>query len=177
MQQLVKIELSCMRELKFYVLWRCTQNKNVKKTCQHIFAKLSSRLHESSILTIFWCSKMTPPRALWTPRWLHVTQTFFLRWDKIFPKFKKVQKNNILARTVTDMQNFSKVQKSPLSELRRVSKVILFVQTVNKHMGFLMVISSRLHESSILMYFSIIFGKKGVQDDVRKGRRITRRQK
>ena len=28
--------------------------QNVKKTCQHIFAKLSSRLHESSILTICW---------------------------------------------------------------------------------------------------------------------------
>ena len=41
------------------------------KICQQIFAKLSSRLHESLSLTILWGSKMTPPRALWTPRWWH----------------------------------------------------------------------------------------------------------
>ena len=51
MQQLVKIELSCRRELNFYVLWWCVQTKLWKNLCQHIFAKLSSRLHESSILT------------------------------------------------------------------------------------------------------------------------------
>ena len=43
-----------------------------------------------------------------------------------------------------------------------MSKMSLVLKSVNKHMGFLMVLSSRLHESSNFDVFLIIFGKKKV---------------
>ena len=63
--------------------------KRWKNRCQQIIAKLSSRLHESSILTIFWCSKMTPPRALWTLRWRHGEP----RWRQGEPRFAKMSQD------------------------------------------------------------------------------------
>ena len=83
-----KVELSWRRELNFYVLWKCAPKK-CEKIRRPTLPKLSSRLQESLILTILGVSKMTPPRATWTPRWLHVTLFFFLRWDKILPKVQK----------------------------------------------------------------------------------------
>ena len=76
-------------ESSIFMFFYNSRQKKCEKICQQILPKLSSRLHESSILTILGGSKMTPPRALWTPRWLHVTPKSFLRWDKILPKVQK----------------------------------------------------------------------------------------